>query len=150
MGEGARDIVAILAMLPHRFPMLLVDRVETLVPFERIRAVKAVSVNEPFFAGHFPARPVMPGVLLVEAMAQAAGILAIDSLGLAGSGKLLYFMAVEEAKFRRPVEPGCLVTLDVAYLQRRSNVSRFEGKALLGDAVAAEARFTAMVADPPA
>ncbi|MFN7173929.1 MAG: 3-hydroxyacyl-ACP dehydratase FabZ, partial [Thermaurantiacus tibetensis] len=108
MGEGARDIVAILAMLPHRFPMLLVDRVETLVPFERIRAVKAVSVNEPFFAGHFPARPVMPGVLLVEAMAQAAGILAIDSLGLAGTGKLLYFMAVEEAKFRKPVEPGCL------------------------------------------
>lgn len=150
MGEGARDIVAILAMLPHRFPMLLVDRVETLVPFERIRGVKAVSVNEPFFAGHFPARPVMPGVLLVEAMAQAAGILAIDSLGLAGTGKLLYFMAVEEAKFRKPVEPGCLVTLEVAYLQRRSNVSRFEGKALLGDTVAAEARFTAMVADPPA
>lgn len=150
MAEGARDIVAILAMLPHRFPMLLVDRVEEIVPFERIRAVKAVSVNEPVFAGHFPARPVMPGVLLVEAMAQAAGILAIDSLGLAGTGKLLYFMAVEEAKFRRPVEPGCLVSLEVAYLQRRSNVSKFQGHARLGDAVAAEARFTAMIADPPA
>lgn len=150
MGEGGRDIVAILAMLPHRFPMLLVDRVEELTPFERIRAVKAVSVNEPFFQGHFPARPVMPGVLLVEAMAQAAGILAIDSLGLAGSGKLLYFMAVEEAKFRKPVEPGCLVSLEVSYLQRRSNVSKFQGYARLGGAVAAEARFTAMIADPPA
>jgi 3-hydroxyacyl-[acyl-carrier-protein] dehydratase len=150
MGEGGRDIVAILSMLPHRFPMLLVDRVEEVTPFERIRAVKAVSVNEPFFQGHFPARPVMPGVLLVEAMAQAAGILAIDSLDLAGTGKLLYFMAVEEAKFRKPVEPGCLVSLEVSYLQRRSNVSKFQGYAKLGETVAAEARFTAMIADPPA
>ncbi len=150
MEDGSRDIVAILSMLPHRFPMLLVDRVEAITPFERIRAIKAVSVNEPFFQGHFPARPVMPGVLLVEAMAQAAGILAIESLGLAGSGKLLYFMAVEEAKFRKPVEPGCLVSLEVAYLQRRSNVSKFQGYARLGDGVAAEARFTAMIADPPA
>ncbi|WP_448582013.1 3-hydroxyacyl-ACP dehydratase FabZ [Thermaurantiacus sp.] len=150
MGAGARDIVAILSMLPHRFPVLLVDRVEELVPFERIRAVKAVTVNEPFFQGHFPARPVMPGVLLVEAMAQAAGILAIDSLGLSGTGKLLYFMSVEEAKFRKPVEPGCLVLLDVAYLQRRANVSKFQGYARLGEGVAAEARFTAMIADPPA
>jgi 3-hydroxyacyl-[acyl-carrier-protein] dehydratase len=150
MGARERDIRAILAMLPHRYPMLLVDRVEELVPGERIRAVKAVSVNEPFFQGHFPARPIMPGVLLVEAMAQAAGILAIETMGLVDSGKLVYFMAIEEAKFRKPVEPGCLVTLDVAYVQKRASVCRFSGRAMLGDQLAAEAKFTAMIADPPA
>ncbi|MFQ3665523.1 MAG: 3-hydroxyacyl-ACP dehydratase FabZ [Sphingomonadaceae bacterium] len=150
MSGGGRDIRAILSMLPHRYPMLLVDRVDELVVGERIRAVKAVSVNEPFFQGHFPARPIMPGVLLVEAMAQAAGVLAIETMGLADSGKLVYFMAIEEAKFRRPVEPGCLVALDVSYVQKRASVCRFAGRALIGDQLAAEAKFTAMIADPPA
>jgi 3-hydroxyacyl-[acyl-carrier-protein] dehydratase len=149
-GPGAgRDIAAILGMLPHRFPMLLVDRVEELVPGERITGIKAVSVNEPFFQGHFPARPIMPGVLLVEAMAQAAGILAIETLGLVGTGKLLYFMSIEGAKFRRPVEPGCLVNLEVTYLQNRARAAKFEGKAVVNGEVAAEATFLAMVADPP-
>jgi 3-hydroxyacyl-[acyl-carrier-protein] dehydratase len=136
-------------MLPHRFPMLLVDRVEELVPGERITGIKAISVNEPFFQGHFPARPIMPGVLLVEAMAQAAGILAIETLGLVGTGKLLYFMSIEGAKFRRPVEPGCLVNLEVTYLQNRARAAKFEGKAVVNGEVAAEATFLAMVADPP-
>jgi 3-hydroxyacyl-[acyl-carrier-protein] dehydratase len=145
-----RDIRAILAMLPHRYPMLLVDRVAAIEPGERITALKAVSVNEPHFQGHFPARPIMPGVLIVEALAQAAGILAIESLDLVGTGKLLYFMSIAEAKFRKPVEPGCLLELDVRFLQKRATVCRFEGRALVEGTVAAEAQFTAMVADPPA
>lgn len=150
MAEGAHDIRSVLAMLPHRYPMLLVDRVEELVPGERIRALKAVTINEPFFQGHFPARPIMPGVLLVEALAQAAGVLAIESLGLTGAGKLVYFMAIEDAKFRKPVEPGCLLRLEVAFTHKRATVCKFEGRAEVDGVLAAEARFTAMVADPPA
>lgn len=144
------DTRGILDRLPHRYPMLLVDRVEELVPDERIRAVKAVSVNEPFFQGHFPGRPIMPGVLIVEALAQAAGILAVESLGLAGSGKLVYFMAIDDTRFRKPVEPGCLLMLEVGFVHRRATVCKFEGKAFLGSELATETRFTAMIADPPA
>ena len=144
------DIRAVMAALPHRFPMLLVDRVEELVVDERIVAIKAVTINEPFFAGHFPARPIMPGVLIVEAMAQAAGILAVESLGLTGSGKLVYFMAIDGAKFRNPVEPGVLLRLEVAFVQKRATVCKFAGRALIGDKLAAEASFTAMIADAPA
>ncbi len=139
-----------MAALPHRYPMLLVDRVEELVPDERIAAIKAVSINEDFFNGHFPGRPIMPGVLIVEALAQAAGILAVESLGLAGSGKLVYFMAIEGAKFRTPVEPGCLLRLEVEFVQKRATVCKFAGKALVDGKLAAEASFTAMIADPPA
>lgn len=144
------DITGVLGRLPHRYPMLLVDRVEELVAGERIAALKAVSINEPFFQGHFPGRPIMPGVLIVEALAQAAGVLAIESLGLQGSGKLVYFMAIEAAKFRKPVEPGCLLKLEAAFLQRRATVCRFEGRALVEGELVAEARFTAMIADAPA
>ena len=111
------DIRRVMAALPHRYPMLLVDRVERLERDVSITAIKAVSINEGFFQGHFPGRPIMPGVLIVEALAQAAGILAVESLGLANSGKLVYFMAIEGAKFRAPVEPGCLLQLDVSFVQ---------------------------------
>jgi 3-hydroxyacyl-[acyl-carrier-protein] dehydratase len=144
------DIGGVLARLPHRFPMLLVDRVEELVEGERIAAIKAVTFNEPFFQGHFPGRPIMPGVLIVEALAQAAGILAVETMGLAGSGKLVYFMAIEEAKFRKPVEPGCLLRLETWFVQRRATVCKFEGRALVDGEVAAQVKFTAMIADPPA
>ncbi len=144
------DIIGILERLPHRFPMLLVDRVEELVEGERIAAIKAVTFNEPFFQGHFPGRPIMPGVLIVEALAQAAGVLAVETLGLQGSGKLVYFMAIEEAKFRKPVEPGCLLRLEAKFVQRRSTVCKFEGQAVIDGEVAASAKFTAMIADPPA
>jgi 3-hydroxyacyl-[acyl-carrier-protein] dehydratase len=144
------DIRGVMAALPHRFPMLLVDRVEELVVDQRISAIKAVTINEPFFAGHFPGRPIMPGVLIVEALAQAAGVLAVESLGLAGSGKLVYFMAIDGAKFRTPVEPGCLLSLEVEFVQKRASVCKFAGKALVDGKVAAEANFTAMIADPPA
>ena len=144
------DIRAILAALPHRYPMLLVDRVVNLVPDEEIHAVKAVSFNEDYFQGHFPGRPIMPGVLQIEALAQAAGILAVESLGLSGSGKLVYFMAIEEAKFRTPVEPGVLLDLKVGFIQKRARVCKFWGKAMLGDKIACEVQFTAMIADAPA
>lgn len=146
---GAIDVRRVMAMLPHRYPMLLVDRVLEIVPDRSIRALKAVSINEPFFQGHFPGRPIMPGVLIVEALAQAAGVLAINSLGLEGSGKLVYFMAIEGAKFRTPVEPGVLLTLDVEFVQKRSTVCKFAGKASIDGKPAAEASFTAMIADPP-
>jgi len=146
---GPLDIRAIMACIPHRYPMLLVDRVESLVLNTSISALKAVSINEAFFAGHFPERPIMPGVLIVEAMAQAAGILGIKSFGLEGSGKLVYFMAIEGAKFRAPVEPGCLLRLDVTMTYARGRVCKFEGRASVEDKLACEASFTAMVADPP-
>ena len=144
------DVQAVMALIPHRFPMLLVDRVEDIVPDVSARGIKAVTINEPVFAGHFPARPIMPGVLIVEAMAQTAGVLAIRSFDLAGTGKLVYFMAIDEAKFRAPVEPGCLMELHVAFIQRRATVCKFSGRATVGGKTVAEARFTAMIADPPA
>ena len=146
---GPLDVRRVMAALPHRYPMLLVDRVEELHKDERIVATKAVTINEGFFAGHFPDRPIMPGVLIVEALAQAAGVLAVESLGLAGSGKLVYFMAIDGAKFRAPVEPGVLLRLEVAFVQKRATVCKFAGKAWVGEQLAAQADFTAMIADPP-
>ena len=143
------DIFGVMALLPHRFPMLLVDRVEDIVPGVSARGVKAVTINEPFFAGHFPGRPIMPGVLIVEALAQTAGVLALSTLGDAGKGKLVYFMAIENAKFRSPVEPGCLLDLKVEFVQNRGRISKFAGRAEVGGKLVAEAGFTAMIADPP-
>jgi 3-hydroxyacyl-[acyl-carrier-protein] dehydratase len=154
MSEGAAvgplDIKRVMAALPHRYPMLLVDRVESLDPDKGIVAIKAVTINEPFFQGHFPARPIMPGVLIVEALAQAAGVLAVEAFGLAGTGKLVYFMASEGAKFRAPVEPGVLLRLEVEFVQKRASVCKFAGRATIDGKLAAEASFTAMIADPPA
>ena len=147
---GPLDIKRVMAALPHRYPMLLVDRVESLDPDKGIVAIKAVTINEPFFQGHFPARPIMPGVLIVEALAQAAGVLAVEALGLAGTGKLVYFMAIEGAKFRQPVEPGVLLKLEVEFVQKRASVCKFAGRATIEGKLAAEASFTAMIADPPA
>ena len=141
------DITKILKALPHRYPMLLVDRVEELVKGESISAIKAVTFNEDFFQGHFPGRPIMPGVLQIEALAQAAGILGIETMDLADSGKLVYFMAIENAKFRAPVEPGCLLKLDVNFTQQRSKICKFEGKASVDGKVTCDVNFTAMIAD---
>jgi 3-hydroxyacyl-[acyl-carrier-protein] dehydratase len=146
----AYDIRKILAALPHRYPLLFVDRVISLDIGEAIHAVKAVSFNEQFFQGHFPGRPIMPGVLQIEALAQAAAILAIETLELAGSGKLVYFMSIDEAKFRNPVEPGVLLDLNVGFVQKRARVCKFWGKASAEGKVTCEVKFTAMVADPPA
>ena len=145
----AYDIARILTILPHRYPLLLVDRVKSLEIGGEIHAVKAVSINEQFFQGHFPGKPIMPGVLQIEALAQAAAILAIETLELAGSGKLVYFMAIEEAKFRSPVEPGVLLDLNVGFIQKRARVCKFWGRASVEGKLTCEVKFTAMVADPP-
>ena len=149
-GDVNYDILKVMAALPHRYPMLLVDRVARLDIDQSIHAIKAVSMNEPFFQGHFPARPIMPGVLIIEALAQAAGILAVESLGLAGSGKLVYFMAIDGAKFRVPVEPGVLLDLHAEFEQKRAKVCKFKARAEMNGKLACEVGFTAMIADPPA
>lgn len=147
-GAPAYDIQRILKALPHRYPLLLVDRVKSLELGERIHAVKAVTMNEQFFQGHFPGAPIMPGVLQIEAMAQAAAILGIETLELAGTGKLVFFMGIENAKFRAPVTPGCLLDLEVEFLQKRSRVYKFKGRASVEGKTTSEAEFTAMIADP--
>ena len=143
------DIHKILKALPHRYPLLLVDRVKSLELGERIHAVKAVSFNEEFFQGHFPGAPIMPGVLQIEAMAQAAAIRGIETLELAGTGKLVLFMGIDNAKFRAPVTPGCLLDMEVEFLQKRSRVYKFKGKASVEGKTTCEVEFTAMIADPP-
>lgn len=145
-GSAVYDIPRILQALPHRYPMLLVDRVVDLRKGEEITAIKAVTFNEGFFQGHFPGRPIMPGVLQVEALAQAAGILAVETLDLAGSGKLVYFMAIEEAKFRAPVEPGVLLQLKTGFVQQRARVCKFWGEASVDGKVTCNVNFTAMIA----
>ena len=149
MSDTGFDVVEVLKRLPHRYPLLLVDRVKELVIDERIHAIKAVSFNEDFFQGHFPGAPIMPGVLQIEALAQAAGVLAVESLGLAGSGKLVYFMAIDNAKFRAPVTPGVLLDLEAEFVQKRSRVCKFAGKASVDGKVTCEVQFTAMIADAP-
>jgi len=141
------DFAAVLDHLPHRYPMLLLDRVVSLDPEAGIHAVKAVSGNEGFFQGHFPGKPIMPGVLQVEALAQAAGILTVHALGLAGTGKLVYFMAIDGAKFRSPVLPGHLLNLRAGFLQQRKRVCKFWGKADIEGRLTCETEFTAMIAD---
>ncbi|MHA6333973.1 3-hydroxyacyl-ACP dehydratase FabZ [Qipengyuania sp. CAU 1752] len=148
--QGNYDIQRVLKALPHRYPLLLVDRVRSIELGERIHAVKGVTMNEEFFQGHFPGAPIMPGVLQIEAMAQAAAILGIETLELAGTGKLVFFMGIEGAKFRKPVTPGCLLDLEVEFTQKRSRVYKFAGKASVEGTVHSEAEFTAMIADPPA
>ncbi|RPF72480.1 3-hydroxyacyl-ACP dehydratase FabZ [Aurantiacibacter spongiae] len=141
------DIARVLEALPHRYPLLLVDRVAELEKGKRIRAIKAVTMNEQFFQGHFPGRPIMPGVLQIEALAQASGILGIETLDLAGTGKLVYFMAIESAKFRAPVEPGCLLELESEFVQQRSKICKFACKASVEGKVTCEVGITAMIAD---
>ena len=138
----------VLEALPHRYPMLLVDRVKSITLGEKIHAVKGVTFNEDFFQGHFPGQPIMPGVLQIEAMAQAAAILGIETLDLAGSGKLVFFMGIENAKFRNPVTPGCLLDLEVEFTRKRSRVYKFKGRASVEGLTSSEAEFTAMIADP--
>jgi len=149
MTDTSMDIAQILKALPHRYPLLLVDRVKSVELGERIHAVKAVTFNEDFFQGHFPGAPIMPGVLQIEALAQTAAILGIESFELSGTGKLVYFMAIENAKFRSPVTPGCLLDLEVEFVQKRSRVSKFKGVASVDGKVTTQVEFIAMIADPP-
>ncbi len=142
------DIHDILQSLPHRFPMLLVDRVLECEPGKRILAVKNVSVNEPFFVGHFPYHPVMPGVLVIESMAQAAAILSFKTLGTQPDDKSVYYFAgIDEARFKRPVIPGDQLLLEATLERRLRGVWRFATRARVGEALAAEARILCTMRD---
>lgn len=135
----------IMDLLPHRYPFLLVDRVLEWEPGVRIVGLKNVTINEPFFVGHFPGHPIMPGVLIVEAMAQAGGILAMKALG--GGKKLAYFAGIDRCRFRRQVVPGDQLRLEVTATAHKGQVWKMHGEARVGDAVAAEADLTATVVD---
>lgn len=141
------DVVKVMERIPHRYPLLLVDKIEEIEPFEYAVGVKAVTVSEPHFQGHFPQRPIMPGVLIVESMAQTAAVMVVSSLGAASEGKLVYFMSVEDAKFRRPVVPGDLMKIRVEKKQQRGAVWKFKGEAHVDGQLVAEASFAAMIRD---
>jgi 3-hydroxyacyl-[acyl-carrier-protein] dehydratase len=141
------DMAQLMRMLPHRYPMLLIDRVDDVELGERAVGIKNVTFNEPHFQGHFPGTPVMPGVLIIEALAQTAAALVIATLGEKSEGKLVYFMTIEQARFRRQVIPGDQLRLHVQKTRARTRVWKFDGVAHVGDAVAAEASFSAMIAD---
>jgi len=140
-------IERIMEMIPHRYPFLVIDRVDEVVPNESAIGVKNVSMNEPFFQGHFPTRPVMPGVLLIESMAQTAAVLVVQTLGADAEGKLVYFMTIDDARFRNPVVPGDVVKVHVTKIQNRRNVWRFRGEAKVDGKLCAEATFAAMILD---
>lgn len=141
------DIERIMQMIPHRYPFLMVDRVEQVIPDVSAVGIKNVSVNEPHFQGHFPSRPIMPGVLIIEAMAQTAGVLVVETLGASAEGKLVYFMSVENARFRKPVAPGDRLMIHVYKERSRGNVWKFRGEAKVDGALTAEATYTAMILD---
>ena len=140
------DINAVMRMIPHRYPFLLIDRVVEITAFERAVGIKQVTINEWFFQGHFPTDPIMPGVLLVEAMAQTAAVLAVAGLGAEHQGHSVYFMSIDGARFRRPVRPGDQVRLEIAVLRGKLGVWKFGGKAMVEGSLAAEADFTAKIA----
>ena len=138
------NINEIMKFLPHRYPFLLVDRITDLKPGVSATGLKNVTMNEPFFQGHFPGQPIMPGVLIIEAMAQVAGVMAFSS-GM--EGKSVYFMSIDNVKFRRPIVPGDQVIMDIKVLKQRGNVWKFSGSATVEGKIVSEAEFTAMVTD---
>ena len=144
---GEADIKRIMQLLPHRYPFLLLDRIIEMNGEDSAIGIKNVTFNEPFFQGHFPGSPIMPGVLLIEAMAQTAGALVISHLGLAKEGQLVYFMSIDKARFRRPVLPGHQVHFPVKLIQKRPPVWRFAAEAIVNGEKAAEAEIGAMLID---
>jgi 3-hydroxyacyl-[acyl-carrier-protein] dehydratase len=141
--ETVLDILAIMQRLPHRYPFLLIDRIVRFVPGEEIVALKNVTMNEPFFQGHFPAKPVMPGVLIIEALAQAGGILAAEIRGPEKQGEIIYFMGMDAVRFRKPVVPGDQLMLEARVLKMRSRVAKMAGRALVDGQLVAEAELMA-------
>lgn len=145
--ESIIPVEQIMRMIPHRYPFLLVDRIQNFVPHQSARGIKNVTFNEPHFQGHFPNHPIMPGVLIVEAMAQTAGALVVNSLDLVDQGKLVYFMTINNTRFRKPVVPGDTLFLDVKVVRHRANVWKFSGDATVDNAIAAQSEFSAMIVD---
>ncbi|HEY3696219.1 3-hydroxyacyl-ACP dehydratase FabZ [Phenylobacterium sp.] len=148
-GETDIDITEILRRIPHRYPFLLVDRAEDYRPSQSIVGIKCVTVNEPFFQGHFPDYPVMPGVLIVEALAQSGAVLMSKSLDVDVRGKTIFFVSLDNCRFRQPVRPGNVLRLCVEVLRARGDLFKFRGRAMVDDKVAAEAEFAAMVVETP-
>ena len=144
------DIAEILNRIPHRYPFLLVDRAEAYRAHQSIVGIKCVTINEPFFQGHFPGNPVMPGVLIIEALAQTGAVLMSKSLEVDPVGKTIFFMSVDNCRFRHPVRPGDVLMLHVEVTRARSNIFKFRGVAKVGDKTAAEAEYAAMVVETPA
>ena len=144
------DLAGIMRAIPHRYPMLLIDRIDDVVLDQSATGIHAVSVNEPFFQGHFPGHPVMPGVLIIECMAQTAAVLVFQTLGPQAAGRLVYFMTIEGAKFRRPVVPGNVLRIHVTKQRQRGNVWKFSGVAKVDGVSVAEATYSAMIIDGPA
>jgi len=145
----AIDINEIMRRIPHRPPFLLVDRAENYVPNKSLTGIKCVTTNEPFFVGHFPGAPVMPGVLIVEALAQTGALLMSKSWEVNPEGKIILFMSVDNCRFRTPVRPGDVLRLEVEVMRARTDVVKFSGKGMVGDKVAAQAEFAAMLVDAP-
>ena len=141
------DIDRIREMIPHRYPFLLVDKLIDVVHSERAIGIKNVTINEPFFQGHFPQRPVMPGVLIIETMAQTSAVLVVHSLGASAEGKLVYFMGIDNARFRKPVGPGDRLHVHVFKERSRGNVWRFRAEAKVDGTLVAEATYSAMILD---
>ena len=147
VGAGILDIERIKQLIPHRYPFLMIDRIVEIVPDVSAVGIKNVSINEPYFQGHFPSRPIMPGVLIIEAMAQTAAALVVHTMGKDAEGKLVYFMSVDSARFRKPITPGDTVHIHVEKLQSRGKVWKFFGQAKVEGALMAEATYAAMIAD---
>lgn len=143
------DITEILQRIPHRYPFLLIDRAEDYRPNVSIVGIKCVTVNEPFFVGHFPGNPVMPGVLILEAIAQTGGVLMSKTLDADIDGKTILFMSLDNCRFRSPVRPGDVLRMTVEVVRHRGDVFKFRGKAMVGDRLAAESEFAAMVVETP-
>ncbi len=143
------EMAEIIRRIPHRYPFLLVDRAEDYKPHESITGIKCVTANEPFFPGHFPGNPVMPGVLIIEAIAQSGAVLMSKSLDADVTGKTIFFAALDNVRFKRPVRPGDVLRMPVTVIKHRGGLFKFAGKALVGDQVAAEVEFTAMVVETP-
>jgi 3-hydroxyacyl-[acyl-carrier-protein] dehydratase len=139
------EIDRIKEMIPHRYPMLMIDRIIDVIPSVRATGIKNVTINEPFFQGHFPSFPVMPGVLIIEAMAQTAAVLVVGSLGPDAEGKLVYFMSIDSARFRKPVVPGNTIHIHVEKQRNRGNVWKFKGEAKVDGVLVAEATYAAMI-----
>lgn len=145
---GPVEVTRIMEMIPHRYPMLMVDRVVDIVPNVSAIGIKNVTVNEPHFTGHFPVQPVMPGVLIIEAMAQTSAVLFAQTLGTMMEGKVVYFMTIDECRFRRPVVPGDQLRIHVHKLRGRGTlIWKMKGEAYVGEHLAAEAEFAAMIQD---